>query len=568
MEVARYLFARLHDLGVRSLFGTPGDYNLVALDFLEDAGLRWVGNSNELNAGYAADGYGRIKGIAALITVFGVGELSAINAIAGAYAERSPVVHIVGTPSTSFQSSGLCLHHSLGNGDFRVFANMYTQITVAHTNLSDITTVASEIDRVLKACVHESRPVYIELPTDMVSQTIPTSEAMSNGTLIQSNGTLHAHWFEDSVVDIIREKITSAQRPFIIVDGLVRAYDIEGEVNAIVRSSNIPTSTTPAGKSMISEQAPNVCRLYKGTAGDPEYSAYIKTRDLLIYFAPLWSDCNTFGFSTIHKDSTTIVFHQDAVTIRGKEFRIQVKSLLQKLLESMSDWKCQVQVSAQCLMPDVPTPDVVQGPESQEPIKQSAFWRLCSQVLTSGDVVLTECGTSSIGAYDLVLPEDVRMVTSALWLSIGFMLGAAQGSALAIRDLVDEGIGAAGRTILFTGDGSLQMSVQAISDIIRNRLDMIIIIINNDGYTIERHIHGMYAQYNDVQPWRYLEAPNFFGANLDDPTYPITLRKGTTWGDIIQAFEDPAVRSGKGLIMIEVVMAKEDAPETLKNLFK
>jgi pyruvate decarboxylase len=280
----------------------------------------------------------------------------------------------------------------------------------------------------------------------------------------------HAYWFEDSVVDIIQEKIVSAQSPFIIVDGLVRAYDIEGEVNAIVRSSNIPTSTTPAGKSMISEQAPNVCRLYKGTAGDPEYSAYISTRDLLIFFGPLWSDCNTFGFSTVHKDSTTIVFHRDAVIIKGKEFRIQTKSLLQKLCESMGDWKCQRPVSAQFLTAYTQISDVLQEPGSQQPIEQSAFWRHCTQFLTSGDVVLTECGTCSIGAYDFVLPEDVRMVTSALWLSIGFMLGAAQGSALAIRDLIDEDIGAAGRTILFTGDGSLQMSVQAISDIIRNRL--------------------------------------------------------------------------------------------------
>jgi pyruvate decarboxylase len=401
--------------------------------------------------------------------VFGVGELSAINAIAGAYAERSPVVLIVGTPSTPSQSSGLCLHHSLGDGDFKVFANMFKPITAARTNLSDMTTAASEIHRVLEACVHESRPVYIELPTDMVSKMISTHGALDNGTLIQSNGMPRAHWYEDSVVDIIRQKIGSAQKPFIIVDGLVRAYDIEGEVNAIVRSSNIPTSTTPAGKSMISELVPNVCRLYKGTAGDPEYSAYINTRDLLIYVAPLWSDCNTFGFSTIHEDSTMIVFHQDAVTIEGKEFKIQVKYLLQKLLESMSDWQCQAPVPAGFLTPDQ-TSEVVSEPDSGQPIEQSAFWRHCSPFLTPGDVVLTECGTSSIGAYDLVLPEDVRMVTSALWLSIGFMLGAAQGSALAIRDLVDEGIGAAGRTILFTGDGSLQMSVQAISDIIRNRL--------------------------------------------------------------------------------------------------
>ena len=98
------------------MHGVPGDYNLVALDYLPKAGLNWVGSVNELNAGYAADGYARIKGIAAIITTFGVGELSALNAIAGSYSEYVPVIHIVGTPSTLSQANGMLLHHTLGNG--------------------------------------------------------------------------------------------------------------------------------------------------------------------------------------------------------------------------------------------------------------------------------------------------------------------------------------------------------------------------------------------------------------------------------------------------------------------
>lgn len=124
VDVAEYLFRRLHEVGIRSVHGVPGDYNLVALDYLPKCQLDWVGNCNELNAGYAADGYARIKGISAFITTFGVGELSALNAIAGSFAEYVPVVHIVGTPSTISQANGMLLHHTLGNGDFRVFSNM------------------------------------------------------------------------------------------------------------------------------------------------------------------------------------------------------------------------------------------------------------------------------------------------------------------------------------------------------------------------------------------------------------------------------------------------------------
>jgi len=120
VDVAEYLFTRLHQMGVRSIHGLPGDYNLVALDYIPKLDLKWVGNVNELNAGYAADGYARIKGISALVTTFGVGELSAANAIAGAYSEHVPVVHIVGVPSTISQRDGMLLHHTLGNGNFNV----------------------------------------------------------------------------------------------------------------------------------------------------------------------------------------------------------------------------------------------------------------------------------------------------------------------------------------------------------------------------------------------------------------------------------------------------------------
>ncbi|KAI9871743.1 MAG: hypothetical protein M1823_008359 [Watsoniomyces obsoletus] len=148
------------------------------------------------------------------------------------------------------------------------------------------------------------------------------------------------------------------------------------------------------------------------------------------------------------------------------------------------------------------------------------------------------------------------------------MLGAAQGAALAQREMIKEGTRMAGRTILFEGDGSLQMTAQSISDMIRNRLDITIFVINNDGYTIERWIHGMKANYNDVQPWRYLEAPSYFGAPLDDPSYPVLTKRAATWGELKEILADKAVQEGKGMQIIEVMMSKEDAPDALKKLVK
>ncbi|KAJ8123194.1 hypothetical protein ONZ43_g791 [Nemania bipapillata] len=184
VDVAEYLFTRLYQIGIRSIHGLPGDFNLVAIDYIPKVGLEWVGNANELNAAYAADGYARVKGIGAIVTTFGVGELSAINGLAGAYSERVPVVHIVGCPSTISQRSGMLLHHTLGNGDFNVFAGMSASVSCVVAKLNDPSEIAAQIDHALRECYLRSRPVYIMLPTDMVTKKV-------EGELLNTEIDLH-----------------------------------------------------------------------------------------------------------------------------------------------------------------------------------------------------------------------------------------------------------------------------------------------------------------------------------------------------------------------------------------
>lgn len=157
VDVAHYLFTRLQQVGVGAVHGVPGDYNLVALDYITKCGLTWVGNANELNAGYAADGYARVKGISALVTTFGVGELSALNALAGCYSEYVPVVHIVGTPSTLSQRDHQMLHHTLGNGSFSVFMDMSRNISQVTDNLVDPSRIADQIDHAISQSWIQSR---------------------------------------------------------------------------------------------------------------------------------------------------------------------------------------------------------------------------------------------------------------------------------------------------------------------------------------------------------------------------------------------------------------------------
>jgi pyruvate decarboxylase len=173
--------------------------------------------------GYAADGYARIKGISALITTFGVGELSAINAIAGAYSEMVPVIHIVGTPSTSAQADGKLLHHTLGNGDFTVFANMARYVSCASVNLRDPHEVAAQIDDVIKECYIQSRPVYIFLPMDVVHQVVDGEKLKTPVNLKFKDNEAEK---EDHVVKLVLDQLYAAKNPVILVDACASRHRV------------------------------------------------------------------------------------------------------------------------------------------------------------------------------------------------------------------------------------------------------------------------------------------------------------------------------------------------------
>ena len=170
ITVADYLISRLHELGIKHMFGVPGDYNLYFLDFVtQSKKMKWIGNCNELNGAYAADGYARLKGMSALLTTFGVGELSAANGVAGAYAEYCPIVHIVGTPKLSQQRQHVPLHHSFASGEFTDFIKMHSFITSGQAILTE-DNPGKAIDDILYQSWITNRPVYIGLPEDIVDK--------------------------------------------------------------------------------------------------------------------------------------------------------------------------------------------------------------------------------------------------------------------------------------------------------------------------------------------------------------------------------------------------------------
>ncbi|MCJ1236134.1 Pyruvate decarboxylase 1 [Varicellaria rhodocarpa] len=547
INVAEYLFRRLHEVGVRAVHGVPGDYNLVALDYIPKAGLNWVGNCNELNAGYAADGYARIKGIAAIVTTFGVGELSAINALAGSYSELVPVVHIVGTPSTLSQRDGMLLHHTLGNGNFDVFANMSKDISCAMAKLNDPHEAATLIDHAIRECWVQSRPVYITLPTDMVEKKI---EGERLKTSIDLSYPPNQAEKENYVVQVVLKYLHEAKNPVILVDACAIRHRVLDEVHELIRKSGLPTFVTPMGKGAVDETLPTYGGVYAGDGSHPDVRERLESSDLILSIGAIKSDFNTAGFTYRISQLSTIDFHSNYVRVRYSEYPgVRMQGVLQKVIATMGKLNIQ---PGPLISNEIA--DEHQDMSEDQVISHAWFWPRMGQWLEKDDIVITETGTANFGIWETRFPTGVTAISQVLWGSIGYALGATSGAAMAAKEIGKQ------RTVLFIGDGSFQLTVQEISTMIRHDMNPIIFVICNEGYTIERYIHGMDAVYNDVQEWKYKDFILAFGADpKKSRTYQVKTKQ-----EAHDLFNNKNFSSAPYIQLVELYMPKEDAPAALK----
>ncbi|KAJ5634220.1 Thiamine pyrophosphate enzyme C-terminal TPP-binding [Penicillium herquei] len=551
IKLADYLFTRLQQLGVDSIFGVPGDYNLRLLDYVVPAGLHWVGNCNELNAAYAADGYARMNGASALITTFGVGELSAANGIAGAYAERSPVIHIVGTPPRVQQDTRALMHHTFADGEYKRFAAMAKHITVAQTEIQDAATAPERIDWILQQALIHSRPVYLELPDDM-PQVLVSSENLKTPIKVPQ---APSPTYESDVIARILDRIYAAKQPVILVDGESQALGILDHLDTLITSTKWPTWTSVWGKGLVNESHPNVYGLYASAFGDQPAKEYFDSADLVLTFGPQYSDTNSYFSTAIPKPAAAITFKDTTIQMESDIYRdISPSRVLTQILSKLD--------STRVVQAEGP-PKVLVTTDDINPtdlVAQNNFFRLVNPIFKEGDIVLAETGTAAYGGRKFKLPPKTRLFTAVTWLSIGFMLPATLGTALAQRDQKKRsGSGRKNQAVLIIGDGSLQMTAQEISVMIKEKLDILIIIINNEGYTIERVIHGRKQAYNDVPFWRHTQALTYFGAGEEDVKRNTFTAK--TVGEFQAILDDEKVRDGKGVRIVEVFMEREDVQE-------
>ena len=491
LSIGEYLIQRLYAHGVRHVFGIPGDYVLGFYDLLSKSKLRVINTCDEQGAGFAADAYARVRGLGAVCVTYCVGGLKITNTTAEAFAEKSPVVVISGAPGMKEREKNPLLHHKVR--EFDTQKKVFEQLTVASTVLSDPQTAFQEIDRVLHAALRFKRPVYIELPRDLVA--VP-------GIPHHKTAELHERSDFRSLREALAEAgqmINAARQPVILADVEVHRFGLQDQLLKLARKTNIPVAATVLGKSVIGEHHPFYLGIYEGAMGRDDVRQYVESSDCVILLGAFMTDIN-LGIYTARLDPARSIYAtSEKLSIRyhtyeDVRFKDFVRGLLRLRLRARKLGK-------------IPHPRQLARPAtrdsrpSSDPITVRRLFERLNAFLSDSTVVVADVGDALFGAADLFIRERTEFISPAYYTSMGFAVPASIGAQLANPKL---------RPLVLVGDGAFQMTGMELSTVARYGLNPIVVLLNNRGYGTERHMQD--GPYNDVWPWQYHRLPEILGA--------------------------------------------------------
>jgi len=484
--IGGYLINRLWDYGVRDVFGIPGDFVLNFYGMLEESPLRVIGATREDCAGYAADAYARVHGLGACCVTYCVGGLSTCNSIAGAFAEKSPVVVISGAPGIAERRNDPLLHHKVR--DFNTQLQVFEKITIAAASLDDPLTAFREIDRCLEAAVRYKRPVYLELPRDRVRSRALYPHWPASIELQSDAESLQA-----SVSEAI-EKINAAKQPVLIAGVEIHRFGLQKEVLKLAEGLNIPISATLLGKSVIAESHPLYLGVYEGAMGRESVRQYVETSDCVILLGAFMTDIN-LGIFTAHLDPSKCIYAtSEQLRVGHHYFRdVLLKDFVTGLHEGKLTPRAAVELPVREQRFGGPQPD-------DSPVTIASLYQHIESILSDKMVVIADVGDSLFAASDLTIKKQTEFISPAYYTSMGFAIPAAVGVQTADSEL---------RPLVLVGDGAFQMTCLELSTAVRHGYNPIVVVLNNKGYTTERFLQE--GPFNDILNWNYHRLPDLLG---------------------------------------------------------
>lgn len=531
--IGSYLIQRLQDYGITDLFGIPGDFVLQFYGMLEESPIRVIGTTREDNAGYAADGYARVHGLGAVCVTYCVGGLSLCNSIAGAYAEKSPVIVISGSPGMTERASDPLLHHRVK--DFHTQRDVFEKITVASAVLDDPMTAFHEIDRCLEACVRYKRPVYLEIPRDCVH-----TKAIVPHVPDDSQPESDVNALRESLEEAT-ELLEASKKPVIVAGVELHRFGLREEVLKFAEKHQIPMCATILGKSVVSESHPLYLGVYEGAMGRNEVQKYVEESDCVILLGTFMTDIN-LGIYTAHLDPGKCIYAtSEKLRISYHHFHDVVFSDFVKALR-----KQKMKVVKRKIPDQVRPPQIDFEVNPTAPVTTKHLFQSINQILSDDTVVVTDVGDCLFGAVDLTISTHTKFLSPAYYTSMGFAIPASIGAQVANQEL---------RPIVLVGDGAFQMTCLELSTALKLGYNPIVIVLNNKGYTTERFLQE--GPFNDIPDWKYHNITDLIGGGWGFEV--------STEGDLEKALK-AALANTDSLSVINVHLKPTDVSPALTRL--
>ena len=534
--VAPFLIQRMNNAGVNHVFGVPGDYLLNFYKKLEDFdGIDLISCTDENHAGFAADAYSRVAGIGCVAVTYNVGALKIANAVACAYAERSPLVIISGSPGLKEREEGILLHHMVRSFDCQ--REVFENITCASAVLDNPNRAGYEIDRVFEALNFYKQPIYIELPRDVAERPI-SYDAYKQGTPVSPQSDPDNL---DEAIAEVEEWIKSSESPVILAGVQLARFGLGNELVKFAERLKIPITTTLLSKSVVDESHSLFRGVYSGSASQEPVRNLVENSDCLLMFGALLTDMTTNFKPSKFEKRQTVSCSIEGLKVKNHSYEdVQFVDFCDRLFNTKLQG---VAVSADAPKKKPKQWDLNKG----EVITSARLFEKIDSILDDSMAIVADIGDSLFGASDLLVHSKNHFLSPAFYTSMGFAIPGALGVQTAKPDV---------RPIVLVGDGAFQMSCTELSTIVRRGLNPIVFVLDNKGYLTERFL--LEGDYNNVANWDYHEIPKMIGGGIGVCV--------NTEGELEEAVDNAL--ANKELNIISVSLAQNDASPGLERLIE
>jgi indolepyruvate decarboxylase len=504
MKLHTFLFGQLWNEGVRQIFGIPGDFVLNLYEALEDDGrFQLIRLSHEPGVGFAADGAARMTaGLGVCCVTYGAGGLNMINPVACAYAERSPLVILSGGPGRLEKRAEVLVHHEVKS--FESQLKVYQEVTEFAAILDDPLTAASQIRKAIEVALKVKRPVYLEIPRDMVFADIVVPSTVEQFELKVDEAAI------DEASQEIVARLTAAERPVLIVGVEVHRFQLRDHVIRLAERLKVPVASSFLGRGVFPTRHPQFIGTYLGVVSPQPLRESVEQSDCVLLLGELISDTGLGVSATRLGDANLLIAVARNVYIRHHQYQnTPLDRLVARLLAS----------------PDLPSksggfeaaasqlsPEILEPMTDDEPIKVRHLIRVLNDFLSSHQdlPIVADTGDCLFASVDVCADE---IVAPAYYATMGFAIPAALGVQVATRR----------RPLVLVGDGAFQMTGTEIAHAPEYHCNPIVVLFNNARWEMLQAFFPD-AGYNGTVPWPFATLAELWGGRGFDARTPRQLR--------------------------------------------